>query len=240
MVEKMPMSDSSGKTDSPGRLPLPDMTARQIAETEIDSARPLIITDADEVILQFVRPLEDFLDARGLYLDISSFRLSGNVKRRNDDVALPHEEVMALIGEFFATGVETCLPVEGAVGALSSLSEVADVLVLSNLPLSAKAGRQRNLAAHGMDYPLIVNEGPKGPAIRALIEGHAAPAVFLDDIPYHHDSAAAEAQSVHRIHFVADPRLAPLLKPAPSAHARIDCWAEAERHLRSLFADAGF
>jgi hypothetical protein len=39
---------------------------------------------------------------------------------------------------------------------------------------------------------------------------------------------AEHAPDVHRIHFVADPRLAKLIGPASGASKRIDVWEEAQ------------
>ena len=54
-----------------------------------------------------------------------------------------------------------------------------------------------------------------------------APVFFLDDIPHNIDSVAECAPHVHRIHFIADPRLAGLIGAAKGASARIDAWHEA-------------
>jgi hypothetical protein len=55
-----------------------------------------------------------------------------------------------------------------------------------------------------------------------------APVFFLDDITHNIDSVAEHAPDVHRIHFVADPRLAKLIGPASGASKRIDVWEEAQ------------
>lgn len=219
---------------------LPEYVADQIAAVSFDPDRPLVITDADEVIVHFVQPLEAFLESKGLYLDVSSFRLSGNVRERATDEVLEHEKVMALIDAFFAEKVATCPPVEGASDALEALSERASILVLTNVPRHAREARITALKGHGMGYPLIAGEGPKGPAIKALTEGRRAPTVFLDDIPHNHASTAEEAADVHRIHFIADPRLARLLEPAEGAHARIDNWPDVHTYVDELFGSAGF
>ena len=61
-----------------------------------------------------------------------------------------------------------------------------------------------------------------------LVEA-AAPsaAVFIDDLAVHHESVAAHAPEVWRLHMIAEPRLAAHTPPAPHAHARIDSWDEA-------------
>ncbi|RMF06123.1 MAG: hypothetical protein D6773_04645, partial [Alphaproteobacteria bacterium] len=63
--------------------------------------RPLVICDADEVILQFLQTLESYLLTEGLYLDMTSFALTGNIRRRDDDVAIPGDEVGRHLRRFF-------------------------------------------------------------------------------------------------------------------------------------------
>ena len=63
---------------------------------------------------------------------------------------------------------------------------------------------------------------------RAIIERYGAgPTVFVDDLPVHHASVAKHAPEVHRLHMVAEPRLAPAVPTAEHAHARIDDWPTA-------------
>ncbi len=205
---------------------------RQIDAIDIDSRRPLLITDADEVLLQFVRALEDHLLDNRLYLDLTSFALTGNIKRQADDQALPSPEVKEVLAGFFEERTETVAAVEGAADALSALSRRAQIVVLSNIPTHLAPARRRGLASHGMDYPVIANSGPKGPSVRYLARV-AAPArtFFMDDIPGNHDSVADSASEVIRLHFVADPRLARLVETAASAHARIDDWPGARAYI---------
>lgn len=219
---------------------LPDFVAAQIGALSLDPARPLVITDADEVIVKFVGPLEDFLETRECYLDLTSFRLVGNVKNRKTDVALEYGEVMKLLDDFFCEQAEHCPVVAGAADALQSLSARADIVVVSNIPLGAKDARAKCLGGHGIPYPLIANKGLKGPAIRALCKDRRAPIVFLDDLPQNHESVAEDASHVHRIHFIADVRLAKLLDRAASADVRIDTWPEARSHMEQLFEAAGY
>ena len=61
-------------------------------------------------------------------------------------------------------------------------------------------------------------------------------AVFVDDLPVHHESVAKHAPGVHRLHMVSEPELAPHIEPAPFAHARIDDWPSARRWIEARFA----
>ena len=217
---------------------LPAPVAAQLAELDLHPHRPLLIADADEVLFYFMRGLEGFLDGRGLYFDWASYALYGNIRRRDDDGPVAAEELHPLLQGFFAEATESLDPVDGAAMALAELSRQAQIVVLSNLPLTAREARQRALARHGMAYPLIANTGPKGPAVASLRQRVDAPAVFIDDIPQNHASVARISPTTHRLHFVADPRLAALLGPAPDCHHRAGSWEDIRNHVAILLQDA--
>ena len=74
----------------------------------------------------------------------------------------------------------------------------------------------------------MCNQGGKGVPARAIIDRYGADeTVFVDDLAVHHASVAKHAPEVHRLHMVAEPRLAPAVPPAEHAHARIDDWPTA-------------
>ncbi len=219
--------------------PVPDVVRRQISELRLASDRPLVISDADEVILQFIRALETYLGEQELYLDLKSFALTGNIRRQGDGVALEASAVKSLLGQFFEHRVDTVEAVDGAREALEIISEKAQIVVLSNLPLERREARQKGLRRQGMNYPLVANSGPKGGAVRLLADAVQAPIFFLDDLPGNIKSVAEAASEVIRVHFVADPRLARLLEPAEYCHVRLDNWPAARAYIEAhLGADA--
>lgn len=206
---------------------------RQVAALQLMPERPLILCDADEVLLRFVEALERFLEERDLRLDLTSFALTGNIKNRRSGQALPPAQVRDLLADFYEHRTGTIAPVAGAAESLAALARQAQVVVVSNVPLHRLAARRRNLRRHGMDYPVIANVGSKGGAVRLMAEAVDAPTFFLDDIPRNLASVAAEATEVVRLHFVADPRLARLVPPAEHCHVRIDTWPEARAYIEA-------
>lgn len=202
------------------------------ATVALSGARPLLIVDADEVILRFAEGFDRFLRSRALFLDLTSYRLHGNVKRLGDKMPALDVEVTALLDEF-RTELDSLEAVEHATEALAELRGLLDVVVLSNISELQALARVRNLAALGFDFPLVVNAGPKGPAVKALASRAALPAFFVDDIPQHHASVAEAAPDVYRIHLIGDERLKPLLPPCPHAHLRAEDWREAARFIRA-------
>jgi hypothetical protein len=202
------------------------------ATVPLAAARPLAIVDADEVLLRFVDGLDRFLRARGLYLDLASYRLHGNVKRIDDDSAAPDIEVTALLDEF-RSDLDSLEPVEGARIALSAIAPPCDIVVLTNVTPAQASARLKNLAVNGFDYPLLVNSGLKGAAVKALALRAGAPVFFIDDIPHHHASVAEAAPDVFRIHLIGDDRLKPLLPISPHAHLRAETWEDARAFIES-------
>jgi hypothetical protein len=193
----------------------------------IRRGHPLLVVDADEVILQFVAGFDAFLRKQGLYLDLVSYRLHGNVKRLDDNTAVLDVEVTALLEEF--RGNQDWLDaVNGAQDALTGLAGLASIAVLTNISPAQAGPRVRNLMTLGLDLPLIANSGLKGPAIRTLADHAGTPVFFIDDIPQQLASAAEHAPEVMRIHLIGDDRLKPLLAPSPHAHHYAEDWASAE------------
>jgi hypothetical protein len=220
-------------------LPLDTFVEAQISALVIDGGRPLIITDADEVLFQFMARLEEFIRQRNLIFDWSSFALTGNIRDAATNEPAAPAEVKKLLAAFFAEQTADLDPVDGAAAALRRLSGSAQIVVLSNVPQAAVADRIACLRRHGMDFPLIANVGAKGPAVRALMGDAVRPAVFIDDIPHNHKSVAQAAPDILRLHFVAHPRLAALIGPAEYADQRLHSWPEIEAAIVAHFGELG-
>lgn len=221
--------------------PLLDAGVRaQLQALDLDPGRPLIVTDADEVLVQFIRGLERFLDRNGYWLDLKSFAITGNVRRKGEKAALAREGVTELLGAFFAADTEILAPVEGAATALNALSSRAQIIVLSNVPQQQHAARRNWLRRHAMDYPLIANSGSKGDPMEYLNSRMQAPLFFLDDLPPHIDAVAGQVPSAHLLHFIADRRLAALMGPAKNCHMHTSNWLDAQTYIEQKLAELGF
>ncbi len=214
---------------------LHDDVVPQLAELKLDPGRPLLISDADEVLFDFMLAFVGYVEERGHYYDWKTFALTGNIRRPDTHEALSPAEVRSLINTFFAERTETIPAVEGAATSLAALAQDGvQVLVLSNLPLAQRGDRARALARNGMEYPIIANAGLKGPTVRALVQMVEHPAAFIDDIGHHHESVAQHAEAVHRLHFSSHPRLRALQGHIPTAHHQAESWEELERELRII------
>lgn len=194
--------------------------------------RPLIVSDCDEVLLHMVAPFAEWLAAEHRV----AFSLVGNdfsrsMRRHEDGELLAGGDILRLLDRFFEDEMHRQAPIAGAVTALATLAELADVVVLTNLGDHHQARRAHQLRDVGIEARVFTNQGPKGPALRAILEEYRpSRALFIDDLPQHHGSVAEIAPHVTRLHMCGEPLLAPHITcayKAGHAHARIDDWRAA-------------
>ena len=207
-------------------------TARQIADLRL-SDRPLIVCDVDEVVLVFVAAFERYLIAQGYRLDAVSYGLTGNIRRQSDGVAAMQSEVGRLLFGFFAEETANQRPVPGAVEALNGLAARADIVMLTNLPMSYRDVRAKTLSRHGLDFPVVANSGPKGPAFTEIACGAGAPVFFLDDSPNNLTSVIASPVEAHIIHFIADRRFFDIGDDIAGTHLKSNSWDETRQFIET-------
>jgi hypothetical protein len=208
------------------------------ALSRLTAGRPLLIVDADEVLLRFVEGFDRFLDRQGLFLDLTAYRLHGNVKRRDDLKPILDVEVTALLDDF-RRDLDWLEHVEGARDSLHALSRQLDIVVLTNISPAQADARRRNLEGFGLDLPVVANSGLKGESVKALAARSGRPSFFVDDIPHNLASAAQHAPDVTRIHLIGDDRLKPLLPAAETAHYRAEGWKDAQAFIVGKLGEAG-
>jgi hypothetical protein len=189
----------------------------------IAADRPLIVVDVDEVLALFYQGFGRFVAGHGYELRCEKFALFTNLFVPGATEHLEIETGRALFDEFFRSGSELIDPAPGAAEALADLARQAQVVILTNAPAHGREERVRWLKRHDMDYPMLINAGPKGPVIAHLSDRTSAAAVFVDDILSHLDSCAEAAPRVARFQTIADELLRPLAPTKPE-HTRIDGW----------------
>jgi FMN phosphatase YigB (HAD superfamily) len=194
--------------------------------------RPLIVSDCDEVLLHMIAPFRTWLgEDHGIDFDLSGREFHKAMTRRDSGAPVEPGEVWPLLGRFFDGEMHRQTPIAGAVAGIAALSEQADVVVLTNLQDHRQQDRTRQLADHGIHLRVFTNQGPKGPALKAIVEEYAPSCtVFIDDLAQHHDSAAQVVPGISRLHLCGEPLIAPHIDcahQAGHAHARIDDWASA-------------
>ncbi|WP_338467014.1 HAD family hydrolase [Novosphingobium sp. ZN18A2] len=195
-------------------------------------SRPLVISDCDEVILHMVAPFRAWLDeAHGIDFTMNSADFGKALTHRDTGKLVEPEEIWRLLNAFFDTEMHRQQAIAGAVEGINALSDHADVVILTNLNDHRQQTRAQQLRDVGVDARVFTNQGPKGPALKAILDEYApSRAVFIDDLPQHHASAAEATPHVMRLHLCGEPMLAPHIDcahEAGHAHARIDQWERA-------------
>ena len=194
--------------------------------------RPLIISDCDEVLLHMVAPFGGWLaECHGIDFVMKDNDFGKAMRYADDGRQVEGPEIWRLLNLFFDTEMYRQHPVTGAVEGINALARHADVVILTNLGDDRRDARTRQLADHGIHARVFTNQGPKGPALRAILDEYRpSRAVFIDDLPQHHASVGEITPDVRRLHLCGEPTLAPHIScahEAGHAHARIDAWSDA-------------
>jgi FMN phosphatase YigB (HAD superfamily) len=195
-------------------------------------SRPLIVSDCDEVLLHMVAPFRDWLaEAHGVTFSMEGADFGQALRWQDTGDLVEGPEIWRLLNLFFDTEMHRQLPIAGAVEGVARLAEHADVVILTNLGDHRQETRAQQLRDVGIEARVFTNQGPKGPALQAILaEYRPAHAVFIDDLPQHHGSVAELLPHVTRLHLCGEPLLAPHIAcahKAGHAHARIDDWDSA-------------
>ncbi len=201
--------------------------------------RPLLITDCDEVLLHMVSHFAEWLEeAHGYRFVLEEPGFSNAVRDAATGEAVAAEKVWPLLDGFFDSEMHRQHIVRGAAEALQDIGTGADIVILTNLGDEHQASRVEQLGAFDIHHRVLCNRGGKGrPVLELVEEMRPTVAVFVDDLPIHHESVAKHAPHVWRLHMIAEPRVAAHVPPSPDAHARIDDWAEAKSWILARFAE---
>ncbi len=191
-------------------------------------SRPLLISDCDDVLLHFQPHFAEWVAEAYGY----SFTLGqpGFVDAFRDERGQPvqRERAWELLNGFFDAEMHRQHLVDGALDALRTIGAEADIVILTNIGDQHQANRVAQLERLEVRHRVLCNQGGKGRPVAELIETmRPAAAVFVDDLPMHHESVAMHAAEVWRLHMIAEPAMAAASPPSPFAHARIDRWDEA-------------
>ena len=213
---------------------VPSLATRQQIDALSLNSRPLIICDVDEVLLHFIRGLENHLTRNGYWLDAKSFALTGNIRRQDNNLAADFEKVQELLTAFLHQDSGSLDAIDGARDALASIADVADIVLLTNVPEKLRSSRISNLDSHGFDHPVITNEGLKGPAAIEIAKKSGVPVFFLDDTPTNVESVRDALPEAHIIHFIADVRFSSVLAPVDGVHLRTGNWNETHSYIRNV------
>ena len=211
---------------------IPPETLRTLESLDLELGRPLIAVDCDEVLVVFVDHLDRYIRTLGYEMRLVSYQLEGTMFPIGSDEPLPFDDCIDLINRFFDHETLNQKPVPGGIQALRRLSELAQIVILTNVPHHAAADRRANLDALGLDFPMVVNTGGKGRAMAWLAAMAGATTAFIDDSVNQIESVAKHAPQVVRLHFAAADFIRRLYPECPAATLQVHGWPACERALR--------
>lgn len=195
-------------------------------------SRPLVISDCDEVLLHMVAPFKEWLEeGEGVTFNLVGNDFATAMRWEKTNETVEPADIWKFLRRFFDTEMDRQLPIADAVAGINRLAQDADVVILTNLEDKHRESRAEQLANHGIHARVFTNQGPKGPALKAIMEEYSpSKAVFIDDLAQHHHSAKEIVPQIGRLHLCGEPMISSNIDcahVAGNAHARIDNWAQA-------------
>ena len=174
-----------------------------------------------------------FVAERGYELRFDKFAIFQNLYRPGESEHIDLTAGRQLATDYYRLGAEHMEPVAGAVESLKMLADAADIVILTNAPRVCVEPRRRWLDRHGLDFPFLLNEGPKGQVVASLTGRTRGTTAFVDDLLHNLDSVAAATPDTHRFQHVADERLR-AMAPSSPRHRRIDDWPTLAKELEAV------
>jgi hypothetical protein len=201
-------------------------TFSQIKKLAIDPQKPLLVFDADEVLVLFATHFVKYLNKFGWSLNLKGYRLDDAITHIEDGHVANKITYQKLINEFIRDETLNQPEATGASETLRRFKHRAEIIILTNVPISSYYDRIENLGKLGMEYPIISNVGPKGPALEKLEKLTDNICIFIDDNPHQIGSAAKYTPEIYRFHFTACSLVKTTMPHAEGATHRPKDWKE--------------
>ena len=207
----------------------------QISKVKIDHLKPLLISDADEVIVNMISCFEKFISKKDLYYDLSSYALFGNIKKNSDQSPVDNKKVIELLDEFYDNHTMDITFVNDALIYLKKIESELNIqiIILSNLPLKNRMDREKSFNNNGLYYPVIANSGPKGPAIKEITKQFIKETFFIDDISINLLSARESVNNIKTIHYISDDRISKLAQTPKGVNLRANNWSDIYKYIKN-------
>ena len=212
-------------------------TKTQISNLNIDPNLPLMIFDADEVLVHFAEPFATYIKKHNHRLHLTGYRLDNAIKKADTDEVADPDTAKELVWGFINEETKSQPAAKGAPQALKKLQAYAQIIILSNVPHSVHDDRVANLKSLNMDYPLISNEGMKGPAVKEILRNHKAQSFFIDDNPYQVESVYNDNQQTVCVHFSVCDLVKPYMPKAVGASIEPTSWEDLVAQLIGCLKD---
>ena len=212
-------------------------TKTQISNLNIDPNLPLMIFVAEEVLVHFAEPFATYIKKHNHRLHLTGYRLDNAIKKADTDEVADPDTAKDLVWGFINEETKSQPAAKGAPQALKKLQAYAQIIILSNVPHSVHDDRVANLKSLNMDYPLISNEGMKGPAVKEILKNHKAQSFFIDDNPYQVESVYNDNQQTVCVHFSVCDLVKPYMPKAVGASIEPTSWEDLVAQLIGCLKD---
>ena len=185
---------------------------------------PLLISDADEVIFEFMESFEEYLLSNNMYFSYKSFKLNGNIYKKKSNNPVDSSNIPIIISDFFQEYAIKMPLIKGAKIALEELNKVMNVVILSNIPQKYAADRIQCFKDNNMNYAFISNEGPKNIKCLELQKLTNKKVFFIDDLPNQISSVSENCTNITTIHFLQNEKLLKLIPDIKDCDFKTDNW----------------
>ena len=212
-------------------------TKKQISKLNIDPNLPLMIFDADEVLVHFAEPFATYIKKHNHRLHLTGYRLDNAIKKADTDEVADPDTAKDLVWGLINEETKSQPAAKGAPQALKKLQAYAQIIILSNVPHSVHDDRVANLKSLNMDYPLISNEGMKGPAVKEILKNHKSQSFFIDDNPYQVESVYNDNHQTVCVHFSVCDLVKPYMPKAVGASIEPTSWEDLVTQLIGCLKD---
>ena len=206
-----------------------------INKISLSNDLPLLILDADEVLLYFAIPFSNFLEKNGWKLKLTDYRLDNAIFNKRNNKLASEQMYKILINKFIEEETYNQPAISDAIKELNQIKKIAQIVILSNVPRKFEKDRIFNLRKNNLNFPLICNEGCKGEALRILSKKTLKKVIFVDDNPYQIKSAAKCAPKIIRSHFTICDLVKSVMPKSKYANYEPKNWKELGSIITKIF-----
>ena len=185
---------------------------------------PLLISDADEVIFEFMESFEEYLLSNSMYFSYKSFKLNGNIYNQETNKPIDSANIPIIISNFFKEYAIKMPLIKEAKNILEKLSKVMNVIILSNIPKNYAADRIQCLKDNNMNYAFISNDGPKNIKCQELEKLTKKKVFFIDDLPNQISSVSNYCKNITTIHFLQNKKLLKIIPEVKDSDYNVNNW----------------
>ena len=133
-------------------------TFDQIKNLSLNKDKPLLIFDADEVLVLFANHFSKYLIKEGWNLNLKSYCLDDAIVHIEDGHLADKITYQTLIDDFISRETATQPEAPGASSTLKKFKDRAEIVILTNVPHSAYRQRIKNLSNLDITQPKPISK----------------------------------------------------------------------------------